>query len=172
MSAGPVPYAGIATRGVALGIDSLVSHGIFVVGAALVGLAGSLVGELRPEWLVAIVAGLGWALTVGVYFIGFWSVTGQTPGMRVMRLRVLARDGTPPHAGRAAVRLVGLVLSIIPLFAGFLPVLVDERRRGLADLLAGTVVVYTDRGLPPEAESVAAPEGSDPYRASQRAVSP
>jgi uncharacterized RDD family membrane protein YckC len=40
--------------------------------------------------------------------------------------------------------LVGLVLSIVPLFAGFLPVLFSERRRGLADFMAGTVVVYAD----------------------------
>ncbi len=37
--------------------------------------------------------------------------------------------------------MIGLVLSIVPLFAGFLPVLFDRRRRGLADMLAGTVVV-------------------------------
>ena len=47
-----------------------------------------------------------------------------------------------PSVGRSLVRLVGLVLAIVPLFAGFLPVLFNERRRGLPDFLAGTVVVY------------------------------
>jgi uncharacterized RDD family membrane protein YckC len=42
-------------------------------------------------------------------------------------------------------RLIGLVLCIVPLFAGFLPVLVDDRRRGCHDMLAGTVVVYVER---------------------------
>jgi uncharacterized RDD family membrane protein YckC len=32
--------------------------------------------------------------------------------------------------------------AIVPLFAGFLPVLIDERRRGLHDMLARTVVLY------------------------------
>ena len=41
-------------------------------------------------------------------------------------------------------RLVGLVLAIVPLFAGFIPVLFTERRRGLPDFMAGTVVVYDD----------------------------
>ena len=41
-------------------------------------------------------------------------------------------------------------MSIIPLFAGFLPVLVDDRRRGLLDMIAGTVVVYAEAGLPVE----------------------
>jgi uncharacterized RDD family membrane protein YckC len=151
MTAARVPYAGIATRAVALAIDAALSQGIFVVGAALVGLVGSLVGEVRPQWIVPAALGAGWALTVGGYFVGFWAVTGQTPGMRLMRLRVLARDGAPPRAGRAIVRLVGLGLAIVPFFAGFLPVLVDDRRRGLADFLAGTVVVYADRELEPEA---------------------
>ena len=42
-------------------------------------------------------------------------------------------------------RFVGLVLAIVPLFAGFLPVLFDARRRGLQDFLAGTTVLYVDR---------------------------
>jgi uncharacterized RDD family membrane protein YckC len=36
---------------------------------------------------------------------------------------------------------VGLILAIIPLLAGFLPVLVDGRRQGLHDFLSGTVVL-------------------------------
>jgi uncharacterized RDD family membrane protein YckC len=35
-----------------------------------------------------------------------------------------------------------LGLCILPLFAGFLPALVDDRRRGLHDMIAGTVVVH------------------------------
>jgi uncharacterized RDD family membrane protein YckC len=147
MSVPRVPYAGIATRAVALGIDGVLSQGIFIVGAALLGLAGSLVGELRPAWLVTCLAAAGWVLTGTTYFAGFWAVTGQTPGMRLMHLRVGARDGAPPHAARALVRVVGLVLAIVPVFAGFLPVLVDDRRRGLPDFLAGTVVVYAGAEL-------------------------
>jgi uncharacterized RDD family membrane protein YckC len=78
-------------------------------------------------------------------------VTGQTPGMRLMHVRVVAPDGKPPSLRRGLVRVCGLVLAIVPLFAGFLPVLVDDRRRGLADMLAGTVVLSADRA-PPVAE--------------------
>ena len=53
-----------------------------------------------------------------------------------MRLRVIDRSGEPPHLARALLRVVGLGLAIIPLFAGFLPVLFDARRRGIHDLLA------------------------------------
>ena len=64
--------------------------------------------------------------------------------MRLLRVRVLGPDGNPPSLGRSLVRLVGLVLAIVPLFAGFVPVLFTARRRGLPDFLAGTVVVYDD----------------------------
>jgi uncharacterized RDD family membrane protein YckC len=64
--------------------------------------------------------------------------------MRLLRLRVVGPAGDAPSIGRAIVRAVGLVLAIVPLFAGFLPVLFTERRRGLPDFLAGTVVLYAD----------------------------
>jgi uncharacterized RDD family membrane protein YckC len=137
-------YAGIATRAVALAIDAALANLGVLVGAGLLGLVASLVGDLRPQWLVNVLAACAWALVVGAYFVTFWSVTGQTPGMRLMRLRVLANDGAPPHLGRSLVRLAGLVLAIVPLFAGFIPVLYDARRRGIQDMLAGTVVVYDD----------------------------
>jgi uncharacterized RDD family membrane protein YckC len=143
-----VPYAGIATRAVALVVDVALVSTIVVVGAGLLGLVASLVGELRPQWLVATLVGCAWGLTVTIYFVLFWSVTGQTPGMRAMRLRVVTADGTPPSFWRALVRLIGLLLAIVPLFAGFLPVLFDSRRRALPDYLARTVVLYTDRTSP------------------------
>ena len=76
-------------------------------------------------------------------FVLFWSTTGQTPGMRLFRLRVHSR-GAVPSVGRSIVRMVGLVLAIVPFFLGFVPVLFDERRRGLPDFLASTVVEYED----------------------------
>jgi uncharacterized RDD family membrane protein YckC len=137
------PYAGIATRGIALTIDAAVANLLFLVLAALIGLVSSLAGDLRPRWLVAVIAGAGWSLVVGGYFTLFWCTTGQTPGMRLMRLRVVTLGRAERlHFFRALIRLGGLVLSIVPLFAGFAPVLFDERRRGLADFLARTVVIH------------------------------
>jgi uncharacterized RDD family membrane protein YckC len=140
-----VPYAGVATRAIALAVDIAIVHLIVLAGAVLLALLGSLVGDLRPEWLVEAIVAAAWTLTVTVYFVLFWSVTGQTPGMRAMRLRVVRGDGSPPSVGRALIRLVGLLLAIVPLFAGFVPVLFDARRRGLPDYFARTVVLYADR---------------------------
>jgi uncharacterized RDD family membrane protein YckC len=139
-----VPYAGIATRGIALAVDAAIANGIVLLIAALLALVSSLVGDLRPQWLAAALAAAGWAIAVGGYFVMFWSTTGQTPGMRLMRLRVTTPTGEPVHLARALLRLLGLVLAIIPLFAGFLPVLVDPRRRALQDFLAHTVVLHVE----------------------------
>jgi uncharacterized RDD family membrane protein YckC len=141
-------YGGLGTRAAAFAIDLVLAHLIALTGAALAGLAASMVGELRPAWLVGVLVASWWALVVGTYFSLFWTVAGQTPGMRLLRLRVAGPDGDPPRLGRSLLRLVGLGLAIVPLFAGFLPVLIDERRRGLHDFLAGTVVLHTDRDPP------------------------
>jgi uncharacterized RDD family membrane protein YckC len=143
MSVERVPYAGIATRAVALAADVAIAQVIVFVGGAVIALIGSLVGGFDVDTtLERVIAGIAWALVVGTYFILFWSTTGQTPGMRAMGLRVMAADGEPPGGLRSALRLVGLGLAIIPLGAGFLPVLVDDRRRALQDFMAGTVVLY------------------------------
>jgi uncharacterized RDD family membrane protein YckC len=137
-------YAGIATRGAALAFDALAALAIYVTGSAVVALIASLVGGIRPHWLAGSLLGVAWVLVAGGYFVLFWSAAGQTPGMRLMRLRLLRPGGGGISVGRAIVRAIGLALAIIPLFAGFLPALFDERRRALPDYLAGTVVLYDD----------------------------
>jgi uncharacterized RDD family membrane protein YckC len=140
--AATTPYAGFGTRGTALVVDAALAQLLFVVGGALIALVASLFGDLRPTWLVNTLAGIGGLLVLVVYFVGFWSTLGQTPGMRLMGVGVVAPDGAPPSGLRSLVRLAGLGLAIIPLFAGFLPALFDARRRALPDYLAGTTVVY------------------------------
>jgi uncharacterized RDD family membrane protein YckC len=137
-------YAGVASRGLALATDSLVALVIFACGSALVTVIGSLVGGVGSDWLAGFLLGAGWTLFAGAYFALFWSAAGQTPGMRLMRLRVRRPDGGGISLGRAIIRVLGLFLAIIPLFAGFIPALFDPRRRALPDYLASTVVVYDD----------------------------
>ena len=141
----PVEYAGLATRAVGLAVDVAIAQVIVFTGGAVLALVASLVGgDMEFETLGRVLAALAWAGVVGFYFILFWSTTGQTPGMRLMALLVQDASGAHPGVVRSSVRLIGLVLCIIPLFAGFLPVLVDDRRRGCHDMLAGTVVVYVE----------------------------
>ena len=137
-------YGGIATRAIALATDAALTVVLFMSIVGIASLVASLVGGLRPQWLVGVLLASGWLLVVGTYFVLFWSAAGQTPGMRLLHLRVLGPGGQPPSFGRSLVRLAGLGLAIVPLFAGFVPVLFTEQRRGLADFLAGTVVFYDD----------------------------
>ena len=52
-----------------------------------------------------------------VYFVVFWTTTGQTPGARIMEFRVVPTGGDKLKPWRAVVRAVGLALAAIPLFA-------------------------------------------------------
>jgi uncharacterized RDD family membrane protein YckC len=155
-----VPYAGIATRAVALAIDAALAHVIVFAGGAILALVGSLVADVQLDTLGRLLATAAWVTVVGAYFVLFWSTAGQTPGMRLMSLRVMTQRGVHPGVTRSVVRVIGLGLAIVPLFLGFVPVLVDARRRGLHDLLAGTVVLYAERELPPSTELAMAPARS------------
>ena len=115
-------------------------HLVFLVGVAVAWLVSSIAGGLGPGWLEGLLAGRGWAVVVACYLALFWTVAGQTPGMRFMHLRVTDRSGAPCGFPRSLLRLVGLFLATMPCLAGFLPVLVDRRRRALQDFIAGTVV--------------------------------
>jgi uncharacterized RDD family membrane protein YckC len=138
------PFAGVATRAIALATDALLTIGLYMAIVGAVSLVDSLVGDLRPHRLVGVLLTVGWALIAGAYFVFFWSSAGQTPGMRLMRLRLRTSKGAVPKPRRSILRLIGLAVSIAVFFLGFVPILFDERRRGLADFLAGTVVVYDD----------------------------
>jgi uncharacterized RDD family membrane protein YckC len=137
-----MPYAGIASRAVALALDVLIADLVVLLGAAVLALVGSLVGDVRLDTLGRLLAAAAWAALVAGYFVLFWTSAGQTPGMRALGLRVTTTDGEALGLWRALVRVVGLGLAIVPLFAGFLPVLVDDRRRALQDFMAATVVIY------------------------------
>ena len=79
---------------------------------------------------------------VGVYLCGFWSLAGQTPGMRFLGIRL---DQRRLPLGRAFRRLIGIGLSFVTFGIGFLGIVFGEGRRGWADRMAGTEVVYDDR---------------------------
>ena len=138
-------YAGLVTRALAFSVDAAIVDltGIFV--GVVVGLALSVLKT--PDNVDHILLAIGAVLFVVwtiAYFVGFWSTTGQTPGDRLMRIRVRRSGSDEPLPLRwAVVRLAGLVLAAIPLLLGFLPILLNERRRGLQDLLGRSVVVHS-----------------------------
>jgi uncharacterized RDD family membrane protein YckC len=146
-------YAGLATRTIAYCADALAINVVAIAVSASVALALSLVHALPQDFTTVVDALLAVIYVVWVvgYFAAFWSTTGQTPGARLMRIRVIdARDAPRIGPVRAVVRVGGLVLATLPLFTGFLMMLWDGRRRCLQDHLARTVVVHA----PPQARIV------------------
>lgn len=138
----PVAYVGLVTRTLAFVVDAAILNAV----AALVAAAAALVLSLFPlghdvRTVIVSVAGALFLVWVIGYFSTFWATTGQTPGGRVMQIRVTRCGGARVKPRRAVLRVAGLVLAALPLFAGFIPILLNDRRRGFADWLADTVVV-------------------------------
>lgn len=138
----PVRYVGLITRGIAFAFDAAVINVVAIFVEVGIALILSLLHP--PSELKGVVVAVGAAAyvlwTVG-YFVGFWSTAGQTPGNRIMRIRVVAVKGERLKPRRAFVRCIGLVLAALPLFAGYVMILFNRRRRGLQDYLARTVVI-------------------------------
>jgi uncharacterized RDD family membrane protein YckC len=136
--------AGFATRVLAFAVDLLIIDvAALAFGGALAWAANVLGVELNPSGpVIAGLAAVGWIVLLSTYLVVFWCLTGQTPGMRFMGIRVTDRRGAPPGFVRSLRRLVGMYLSAIPFGAGFLLILVDDRRRGLHDRIAGTLVTH------------------------------
>jgi uncharacterized RDD family membrane protein YckC len=158
MNPGEAAYAGIVSRAVALAIDAAVLTGGFAVVSGVFGLILSLFTsvEVSSPGAVLSVAAM-WSIVVAGYFTLCWTLTGETPGMRLMHMRVLDARGQPPRFGRSLLRLVGAILAAIPFFAGYALVLVDDRRRGLHDMIARTVVIH----VPEDLVVAASPEPGD-----------
>lgn len=85
-----------------------------------------------------------------------------------MGLRVVRMDGSKLSPWLAFVRVVGYIISAIPLYLGFLWIFVDDRRQAWHDKLAGTCVIYTwaarpdERFLAEETKQLSAPEAANP----------
>jgi uncharacterized RDD family membrane protein YckC len=139
-----VAYAGVGSRGAGFLVDFAAVHVLFLMGCALVVIGVALVNRRPPQRVADVAAAVGWVAVVTTYTVGFWAGAGQTPGMRLMRVRLGGVSGHPPGVWRSLVRLAGLFVAILFFFLGFLPMLVDDRRRALQDFLAGTVVLYEE----------------------------
>jgi len=75
---------------------------------------------------------------------------GQTPGKRLVGLRVLRADGAPVDWSRSAVRSLVAVVDFLPMgyCAGLVAMVLGARSQRLGDLAAGTVVVHVEPPAP------------------------
>jgi uncharacterized RDD family membrane protein YckC len=142
----PTDRAGALTRALAFGLDLLIVNLAFSGIAAIAALIASFFAG-TGNGLSAIGLALGsaaWVGLAGLYMVAFWSLAGQTPGMRFFGLR-LGVAGRGLAARKSLRRLAGLFLCAIPFGIGFLGILFDERRRGWQDRLSGADVLYEER---------------------------
>jgi uncharacterized RDD family membrane protein YckC len=140
---------GIATRGVAAVIDlALITIVLSISSGLLASVIPAISGGSNglSVWGVVTLSLTG-VIIGGAIFVAFWSLVGQTPGMRLLSIR-LDVDGSREVGLRRAIRRILVVpLSILVLGLGYLNIVVSPRRRGWHDAAAGTTVVYDHRDL-------------------------
>ena len=145
------PYAGAATRGLALALDGVLLSGILLLVSTLLALLFSAVFSIEGDSKTVTIAfgALAWWVAAGVYLAGFWTLAERTPGMTFLGIRVLDESGgrVPPRQDLR--RLLGFVLALLPAGLGFAGVVLEDRRRGWHDRFAGTVVLYADPEIDP-----------------------
>jgi uncharacterized RDD family membrane protein YckC len=165
-----VRQAGFITRSVAFVIDIVTVMIGSVIFAALVSLVLNFFGFSADNFqldttapgvvdilqtVIVIAAAVAVVLFIPAYFVSAWVLIGATPGKLLLGLQVVRTNHTPLGWGRATLRFIGYWISAIVLFLGFLWVLVDRRRQGWHDKLAGTYVVYVWQ-VPPALDPAAA----------------
>jgi uncharacterized RDD family membrane protein YckC len=131
---------GVVTRAVSWGIDAVLINVVAIITGVGISLLVSMfpfLKHLKP--LLAPLAGGAYVLWVTAYFVAFWSTTGQTPGARLLQIRLVSATQERLKPRRALLRFIGMNLAALPLFAGYVPILF--KRRGFPDWLARTLVL-------------------------------
>ena len=135
-----VPYIGLITRLVSWAVDLLLINLVAIItglGAQLIASIFPITNNLKPLF-VAIAGGI-YVLWTAAFFVAFWSTTGQTPGARVMQVRLVSATGEKVRPVRALVRWIGMNLAMVPLPWGFVPI--PFKRLGFPDWIAHTRVI-------------------------------
>lgn len=146
--------AGIGTRAAAAVVDMLITlTGTFLtfllIVAVLISLRGSVSGSdalerLSEGWVLAILLILQFLIMWGYHFVFEGFRDGQTPGKRLLRIRVV-RDGgfavTPQEAGiRNIMRAIDM-MPPVTYVVGMIAVALSRSGKRLGDMVAGTMVV-------------------------------
>lgn len=151
--------AGIGSRCAAVVVDTVIQAlAICVLAVALIAALAAASSAASPapaptlrniptSGTVALVVGL-WALGIFVVTTGYFMFfeilwNGQTPGKRLLGLRVIRENGYPLRPMDAVIRELVRIVDFLPGFyaVGVLTMLVNKRSRRLGDFAAGTIVV-------------------------------
>lgn len=134
-----LPTAGPVPRAIAWALDLMIRIGIAMGAGTLLSVMGSTGLGLNAIVLFLLM----WAYPIVCE--GFFD--GQTPGKRVMDLRVVSADGAPVGWIAAIVRNLLRTVDMLPLAytVGLAASLADPHGRRLGDMIARTVVVHVPK---------------------------
>lgn len=182
------PLASIGNRFLAVAIDHTIQYlGIAAVfigfmliagaGQATFGEFGSLDREM-PNWVIAVMIFVLFLMFAGYFAVFEWLWDGQTPGKRLLKLRVIREDGRPITLWEAIARNLLRIFDAFPGFllpiysAGLIAIFMSSRDQRVGDLFAGTVVIRErEDEAPTFAEAFANPVSDAAYRRVQRQTS-
>jgi len=141
------PLAGIGSRFLAIALDTLIQVLGFLMIVFVAEILLPTAARFTPRaltWAAAIFFLCVFILYSGYYalFEVFWN--GQTPGKRLVRLRVISDSGRPITVYEAVVRNLLRIIDQLPglYVVGIISVFLTARNKRLGDIVAGTVVVH------------------------------
>ena len=135
-----LPYVGLVTRVISWGVDVLLINLVAIItglGIELVASIFPITKNLKPFFLA--IAAVVYVVWTAAYFVVFWSMSGQTPGSRLMQVRLVTPGGGRVKPVRALVRWIGMNVAMLPLPWGYVPI--PFKRLGFPDWLAHTRVI-------------------------------
>ena len=162
--------ASIGNRFLACAIDhtlQVLTLGLIVI-ATLILTSFSIVEQSltsAPKWVYAVMIILLYLVFSGYFAFFEWVWSGQTPGKRWMKLRVIREDGRPITFWEACVRnlLRSFDMQPAPFYSiGLISVFASKRDQRVGDMVAGTVVVREREAEAPAFSQVFAAPVSDP----------
>jgi uncharacterized RDD family membrane protein YckC len=162
--------ASIGNRFIAAAID----HAIQGLTLALIFIAAVVLSSFpiieramasAPKWVWAIAILILFLIFAGYFAFFEWIWSGQTPGKRWLKLRVIREDGRPITFWEASVRNLLRSFDMMPFpfySVGLISVFSTNRDQRIGDMVAGTVVVREREAEAPAFAQVFATPVSDP----------
>jgi uncharacterized RDD family membrane protein YckC len=128
--------AGFLTRLVAYIVDYII---VGIVVGIFYGIGMAVDPNQQGTFAIPVLIG---AIIGLLYYAILWSSSGQTLGKKLVGVKVVTDDGTPPGFFRALLRfIIGYPISGLIIYLGFLWVIWDANKQGWHDKIFGTHVV-------------------------------
>ncbi len=134
--------AGVGQRLASYLVDAVVLSVIYI---ALIFLSGVSIeeeavagGDVSTTFTAVYILMAAIAIGYFTYFFG----KGQTPGMKLVEIKLIRTDRVEPVGYKKGFfRWIGMEISGMVLFLGYIWILIDKKRQGWHDKIAGTYVV-------------------------------